>query len=88
MSALAANLWRFFVVVVAVAIVLGMLGLDLTPLLASATVIAATIGFGAQVFVRDYLSGILLTMEDQYGIGDTITIEDGNSGWWRSSACG
>lgn len=74
--ALVGNLWRLFVTVIAVFIVLGMLGLDLTPLLASATVIAATIGFGAQVFVRDYLSGILLTMEDQYGIGDTITVDD------------
>ena len=64
----------FFVVVVAAAIVLGMLGIDLTPLLASATIIGATIGFGAQSLVRDYLSGILLTMEDQFGIGDTIVV--------------
>ncbi|HEX3947397.1 MAG TPA: mechanosensitive ion channel family protein, partial [Acidimicrobiales bacterium] len=72
--ALISNLWRFFVGVVAFFIVLGMLGIDLTPLLASATVIGATIGFGAQALVRDYLSGVLLTMEDQFGIGDTITV--------------
>jgi small-conductance mechanosensitive channel len=63
MSALAANLWRFFVFIVAVAIILGIVGIDLTPLLASATII-----------VRDYFSGFLLTLEDQYGIGDSITI--------------
>lgn len=74
--ALVANVWRLFVAVVAVAVVLGMLGINLTPLLASATVIGATIGFGAQSLVRDYLSGILLTMEDQFGIGDTITVAD------------
>jgi small-conductance mechanosensitive channel len=74
MSALAANLWRFFVFVVAVAIVLGMIGIDLTPLLASATIIGATLGFGAQLIIRDYLSGFLLTVEDQYGIGDHVTI--------------
>lgn len=72
--ALIANLWRFFVVIVAIATILGMLGIDLTPLLASATVIGATIGFGAQSLVRDYLSGILLTVEDQFGIGDTINV--------------
>jgi small conductance mechanosensitive channel len=72
--ALVGNLWRFFVGVVAFFIILGMLGVDLTPLLASATVIGATIGFGAQSLVRDYLSGFLLTMEDQFGIGDTITV--------------
>jgi hypothetical protein len=74
MSALSANLWRFFVFVIAVAIILGMLGVDLTPLLASATIIGATLGFGAQLIIRDYLSGFLLTVEDQYGIGDTVTI--------------
>jgi moderate conductance mechanosensitive channel len=74
MSALAANLWRFFVFIFAVAIVLGIVGIDLTPLLASATIIGATLGFGAQLIVRDYFSGFLLTLEDQYGIGDNITV--------------
>jgi small-conductance mechanosensitive channel len=74
MSALAANLWRFFVFVIAVAIILGMIGVNLTPLLASATIIGATLGFGAQLIIRDYLSGFLLTVEDQYGIGDSVTI--------------
>jgi small-conductance mechanosensitive channel len=54
--------------------VLGMLGINLTPLLASATVIGATIGFGAQALVRDYLSGFLLTVEDQFVIGDSIAV--------------
>jgi moderate conductance mechanosensitive channel len=74
MSALAANLWRFFVFIVAVCIILGVLGVNLTPLLASATIIGATLGFGAQLIVRDYFSGFLLTLEDQYGIGDSITV--------------
>ncbi len=74
--ALAANLFRFFVAVVAIFVVLGMMGINLTPLLASATVIGATLGFGAQSLVRDYLSGFLLTMEDQYGIGDTVSVND------------
>jgi small conductance mechanosensitive channel len=75
MSALAANIWRFFVFVIAVATILGMLGLNLTPLLASATIIGATIGFGAQQLIRDYLSGFLLTVEDQFSIGDTVTVD-------------
>jgi small conductance mechanosensitive channel len=73
-SALVANLWRFAVGVVAASTILGIFGINLTPLLASATVIGATIGFGAQALVRDYLSGALLTIEDQFGIGDTITV--------------
>jgi small conductance mechanosensitive channel len=73
-ASIIANLWRFFVAVLAASIILGMLGVNLTPLLASATVIGATIGFGAQTLVRDYLSGFLLTVEDQYVIGDTIAV--------------
>ena len=75
MSGLVANIWRFFVLVVAICIVLGLLGIDLTPFLASATIIGATIGFGAQQIVRDYLSGFLLTIEDQYSIGDSVTVD-------------
>lgn len=74
MSGLAANIWRLFVFVVAGAIVLGMLGINLTPLLASATIIGATLGFGAQQIVRDYFSGALMTMEDQYNVGDSVTV--------------
>ena len=85
---LISNVWRFFVVIVAIFIILGMLGLDLTPLLASATVIGATIGFGAQSLVRDYLSGILLTVEDQFGIGDTLTVNDGDRGGRRPQSAG
>jgi small conductance mechanosensitive channel len=74
MVGLVGNLWRFLVVVVAAAVVLGVIGINLTPILASATIIAVTVGFGAQMIVRDYLTGVLLSLEDQYAIGDTVTI--------------
>ncbi len=74
MAGVMANIWRFFVFVVAGAIVLGMLGINLTPLLASATIIGATLGFGAQQIVRDYFSGALMTMEDQYNVGDSVVV--------------
>ena len=74
MSGVVANIWRFFVFVVTGAIVLGMLGINLTPLLASATIIGATLGFGAQQIVRDYFSGILMTVEDQYNVGDSVMV--------------
>jgi moderate conductance mechanosensitive channel len=74
MSGVLTNVWRLFVFVVAGSIVLGLLGINLTPILASATIIGATLGFGAQQIVRDYFSGLLMTMEDQYNVGDSITI--------------
>ena len=56
--------------------VLGDLGINLAPLLASAGVVGVAVGFGAQNLVRDYLSGIFMLVEDQYGVGDVITVGD------------
>ena len=58
-------------------VVLGDLDINLAPLLASAGVVGVAIGFGAQNLVRDYLSGIFMLVEDQYGVGDaTGTVEN------------
>jgi small-conductance mechanosensitive channel len=55
-------------------VILGDLGINLAPLLASAGVVGIAVGFGAQNLVRDYLSGIFMLVEDQYGVGDVITV--------------
>ncbi|MFC5746985.1 mechanosensitive ion channel family protein [Actinomadura rugatobispora] len=54
--------------------VLGQLGLNLTPVLASATVIGMAVGFGAQNIVKDFLAGLFMLLEDQYGVGDVIDV--------------
>ncbi len=74
----AANLFRVVVWVIALLAVLGVLGIDLAPFVAGATVIGATIGFGAQSLVKDFLSGFLLLAEDQYRIGDAIDTASAN----------
>jgi small-conductance mechanosensitive channel len=56
--------------------ILGDLGFNLTPLLLSTTVLGVALGFGAQNLVRDYLAGILMLVEDHYGVGDTINVND------------
>jgi moderate conductance mechanosensitive channel len=56
--------------------ILGDLGINLAPLLASAGVVGIAIGFGAQNLVRDYLSGVFMLVEDQYGVGDVVTVGD------------
>lgn len=48
------------------------LGLDMTPVLASAGVGGVALGFGAQSLVKDFLSGIFMILEDQYGVGDVV----------------
>ncbi|MGQ9776385.1 MAG: mechanosensitive ion channel family protein [Thermodesulfobacteriota bacterium] len=54
--------------------VLGELGIQLGPLLATAGVGALAIGFGAQSLVRDVISGFFIILENQYRIGDVIQI--------------
>jgi len=61
---------------IAVAIGLGDLGVNLAPVLASAGVVGIAVGFGAQNLVRDFLAGIFMLLEDQYGVGDVINIGD------------
>ncbi len=62
--------------IVVVLLVLGELGLDLAPLVAGAGVVGVALGFGAQSLVRDFLSGLFIILEDQYGVGDVITVKD------------
>ncbi len=73
-AALVTSIWKVVVWVTAVLVILETIGVNLTPLLAGATVLGAAIGFGAQSLIRDFLSGLFIVAEDQYGIGDTIRI--------------
>ncbi|HUF14574.1 MAG TPA: mechanosensitive ion channel family protein [Acidimicrobiia bacterium] len=47
---------------------------SITPFLGVGTVIAAAVGFGAQDLVKDFLAGFFILMEDQFHVGDTVTI--------------
>ncbi|MDF1596029.1 MAG: mechanosensitive ion channel family protein [Acidimicrobiia bacterium] len=49
---------------------------NLGPLIASAGIVGIALGFGAQSLVKDYLSGIFMLIEDQYGVGDVIDVGD------------
>jgi small conductance mechanosensitive channel len=50
--------------------ILDVVGLPIGPLLASAGIVGVAVGFGAESLVKDFLSGIFLILEDQYGVGD------------------
>ena len=56
--------------------ILGELGYDIGPLIASAGLVGVALGFGAQSLVKDFLSGIFLFFEDQYGVGDEVVVGD------------
>ena len=55
-------------------IALGEIGLDLGPLLAGAGIVGLAIGFGAQSLVADFIAGIFVIIEDQYGVGDWVDV--------------
>jgi small conductance mechanosensitive channel len=62
--------------IVAALMALGELGLNVGPLLAGAGVVGIALGFGAQALVKDFLSGIFMLVEDQFGVGDVIDVGD------------
>ncbi len=59
---------------IALLMILGELGIQLGPLLATAGIGAVAIGFGAQSLVKDVISGFFIILENQYGIGDAIEV--------------
>lgn len=61
-----------FIFGTAAVMVLKELGLDIAPVLTSAGIVGVAVGFGAQNLVRDFLSGIFMILEDQFGVGDVI----------------
>jgi small conductance mechanosensitive channel len=68
------------VVAVIATMMLSALGLNIGPVLASAGIIGVALGFGSQTLVKDFLAGIFLIFEDQYGVGDVVDVGDSLSG--------
>jgi small-conductance mechanosensitive channel len=60
--------------VIVLFMILAELGINITPLLASAGVAGIAIGFGAQNIIKDFLSGLFISLEDQYNTGDVVKI--------------
>jgi small conductance mechanosensitive channel len=58
--------------VVALVAVLSELGINISGIVTVSSVAGVAIGFGAQTLVRDYLNGLAMLIEDQYGVGDVI----------------
>ncbi|MEX1207078.1 MAG: mechanosensitive ion channel family protein [Acidimicrobiia bacterium] len=57
-------------------IILAEFGVSLGPLVAGAGIVGIALGFGAQSLVKDFLNGIFMLVEDQYGVGDIIDVGD------------
>lgn len=65
---------------IAIFMILGEVGLNLAPLLAGAGIVGIALGFGAQSLVKDFLSGLFILVEDQFGVGDIVDLDQQTSG--------
>jgi small conductance mechanosensitive channel len=63
------------VFVIAFLLILSELRIDLAPFIAGTSIVGVALGFGAQNIVKDFLAGMFMLMEDQYGVGDVIDFE-------------
>ena len=65
----------FTILVIASLLVLSEVGVNLAPFIAGTSIVGVALGFGAQNLVKDFLSGMFMMLEDQYGVGDVIDFE-------------
>ena len=72
MGALLKSITTFVVGGVTALTILSLIGIPLGPMLASASVGGVALAFGAQSLVKDFLSGVFMIVEDQYGVGDVV----------------
>ncbi len=70
----------FVILLFATFAVLSEVGVDVAPLLAGAGVVGVALGFGSQSLVKDFLSGMFILVEDQFGVGDFVELDGTTSG--------
>jgi moderate conductance mechanosensitive channel len=66
------------IVAIVATMMLSELGVNIAPIIASAGIAGIALGFGAQSLVKDYISGIFMMAEDQYGVGDVVDLGEAN----------
>ena len=74
MGSLLKSIITTIVIAVIATMILSEIGVNIAPIIASAGIIGIALGFGAQSLVSDYLAGMFMIVEDQYGVGDEIDL--------------
>ena len=80
MGSLLKSITTGLIVGIVVTMMLAEIGLDIGPIVASAGIVGVALGFGSQTLVKDFLSGIFMIFEDQYGVGDVVDMGEGLTG--------
>ncbi len=74
LQTLASRLVTVVIALIALLMILSRFQVDIGPAIAGFGVIGIAVGFGAQTLVRDWLSGIFIVIENQYSVGDVVSI--------------
>lgn len=74
MGDLLASIATLVVIAIATIMMLDVVGVPVAPILTSAGILGVALGFGAQTLVKDFLAGLFMILEDQYGVGDTVDL--------------
>ncbi len=62
------------IMIIATLMILGVLGIDIGPLLAGAGLVGLALSLGAQTLIKDYIGGLLILFESQFAVGDVIKV--------------
>jgi moderate conductance mechanosensitive channel len=73
-SSLVKSLGQYLLLFITAVMALRVLDFEVAPIIASAGVVGLAVGFGAQKLVKDVITGFLILLEDQFDVGDTVTI--------------
>ncbi len=76
LTSLSENAIRYTIFTIYVLMILPKFGLHIEALLAGAGIAGVAIGFGAQSLIKDILTGFFILFEDQYAVGDTVTVNN------------
>jgi len=76
MGAVLRSVASFAIFAIVIVMILAEFDVNVGPLIAGAGIVGLALGFGAQSLVSDFLSGIFMLFEDQYGIGDVVDVGD------------
>ena len=74
MASVLTKMMAIIIWIIAFVMVLGVIEVDIAPLLATLGIASLALGFAVQNIIRDYLQGFFIVMEDWYRIGDWVTI--------------
>ncbi|HWW06622.1 mechanosensitive ion channel family protein [Collimonas sp.] len=74
------NALMLLILTITIITTLANLGINVTPLLASAGVVGLAFGFGSQSLVKDLITGVFILMEDSMSVGDWVDVGNGHAG--------